>query len=78
LKGADDTANAGELGQTTNGKLFRNAYGNPQDLHSGALFDWLPGFAAPMWNLPANRPIGPAVGQVDNELSLATARSTDS
>jgi hypothetical protein len=41
-QGADDATIAGELGQTTNGKLIRSTYGNPDDMHGGSLFDWLP------------------------------------
>lgn len=53
-QGADDATIAGELGQTTNGKLIRDTYGNPDDLIGGALFDWLPEQqdgqpAAPAW-----------------------------
>lgn len=41
-QGAEDSTIAGELGQTTNGKLIRDTYGDPDDMHGGALFDWLP------------------------------------
>jgi hypothetical protein len=41
-QGADDSVIASELGQTTNGKLIRDTYGNPDDMAGGALFDWLP------------------------------------
>ena len=33
---------AGELGQTTSGKLVRDTYGAPDDMFGGALFDWPP------------------------------------
>lgn len=52
-QGTDDAAIAGELGQTTNGALIRSVYGDPQDLHGGGLFDWLPDDAMPAWNLLA-------------------------
>jgi hypothetical protein len=41
-QGMDDSIIASELGQTTNGKLIRDTYGNPDDMAGGALFDWLP------------------------------------
>jgi integrase len=41
-QGAEDPTIAGELGQTTNGKLIRDTYGDPEDMVGGALFDWLP------------------------------------
>jgi hypothetical protein len=41
-QGMDDSLIASELGQTTNGKLIRDTYGNPDDMAGGALFDWLP------------------------------------
>lgn len=41
-QGAADPAIACELGQTTNGELIRETYGNPDDMVGGALFDWLP------------------------------------
>lgn len=41
-QGVDDATIAGELGQTTNGKLIRTTYGNPGDMIGGQLFDWLP------------------------------------
>jgi hypothetical protein len=53
-QGADDSTIAGELGQTTNGELIRTTYGDPQDLHGGAMFDWLPEDAAPAWNFVAS------------------------
>lgn len=40
--GLDDATIAGELGQTTNGKLIWSVYGNPDDLRGGALLDWIP------------------------------------
>lgn len=40
-QGADDATIAGELGQTTNGKLIRTTYGNPGDMIGGLLFDWV-------------------------------------
>ena len=53
-QGADDATIAGaELGQTTNGDLIRSVYGDPQDLHGGALFDWLPEDKGPCWALLA-------------------------
>jgi hypothetical protein len=53
---ADDATIAGELGQTTNGDLIRSVYGDPQDLHGGVLFDWLPEDRALAWNLLAVKP----------------------
>ena len=50
-QGEDDATIAGELGQSTNGELIRSVYGDPQDLHGGNLFDWLPEDAAPAWAL---------------------------
>ena len=50
-QGEDDAAIAGELGQSTNGELIRSVYGDPQDLHGGQLFDWLPEDSAPAWTL---------------------------
>jgi integrase len=41
-QGVEDPTIAGELGQTTNGKLIRDTYGDPDDMVGGALFDWLP------------------------------------
>lgn len=41
-QGLDDSTIACELGQTTNGKLIRDTYGDPDDMVGGALFDWLP------------------------------------
>jgi integrase len=52
-QGADDSTIAGELGQTTNGQLIRNVYGDPDDLMGGKLFDWLPEDTAPAWDLLA-------------------------
>ena len=52
-QGEDDATISGELGQTTNGQLIRDVYGDPQDLIGGALFDWLPEDTAPAWNLLA-------------------------
>jgi len=52
-QGEDDATIAGELGQTTKGKLIRDVYGDPQDLLGGALFDWLPEDAAPAWAILA-------------------------
>jgi hypothetical protein len=48
-QGADDSVIASELGQTTNGKLIRDTYGNADDLRGGALFDWLPAKDEPAW-----------------------------
>jgi integrase len=61
-QGEDDTTIALELGQTTNGKLIRSTYGDPQDLVGGQLFDWLPEDCAPAWNLlgtwkPVQKPL---------------------
>lgn len=50
-QGADDSVIAGELGQTTNGKLIRDTYGDPDDLRGSALFDWLPETGQPAWQL---------------------------
>ena len=50
-QGEDDAMIAGELGQTTNGQLIRDVYGDPQDLMGGKLFDWLPEDHAPAWDL---------------------------
>lgn len=77
-QGTDDATIAGELGQTTNGELIRSVYGDPQDLHGGALFDWVPDDAAPSWNLLAMPPTGPAMEQPDRGLHLASAGSLDS
>ena len=52
-QGEDDATIAGELGQSTNGELIRSVYGDPQDLHGGNLFDWLPEDTAPAWTLLA-------------------------
>ena len=40
--GLDDATIAGELGQTTNGKLIWSTYGNPEDMRGGSLLDWVP------------------------------------
>jgi hypothetical protein len=69
-QGVDDSAIAGELGQTTNGDLIRSVYGDPQDLHGGALFDWLPDDAAPSWDLLAAQKAIPFTG---NGLPMRTA-----
>lgn len=53
-QGVDDSAIAGELGQTSNGKLIRSVYGDPDDMVGGALFDWLPETGQPAWELLAN------------------------
>ena len=50
-QGEDDASIAGELGQTTQGDLIRSVYGDPQDLHGGQLFDWLPAKGEPAWAL---------------------------
>jgi integrase len=52
-QGEDDATISGELGQTTNGQLIRDVYGDPQDLLGGNLFDWLPEDCAPAWSLLA-------------------------
>jgi hypothetical protein len=51
--GVDDTQIAMELGQTTNGKLIRSTYGDPDDLYASGLFDWLPETGLPAWNILA-------------------------
>jgi hypothetical protein len=56
-QGADDATIVGELGQTTNGDLIRSVYGDPKDLHGGALFDWLPEDKGPAWDLLAAQPV---------------------
>jgi hypothetical protein len=50
-QGADDATIASELGQTTNGKLIRETYGNPGDMVGGAQFDWRPETKDPAWTL---------------------------
>ncbi len=49
-QGTDDATIAMELGQTTNGKLIRDTYGDPTDQVGGNLHDWLP-TGAPAWTL---------------------------
>ena len=41
-QGIDDAQIAIELGQSTNGKLIRSTYGDPEDLFASNAFDWLP------------------------------------
>lgn len=63
-QGIEDPTIAGELGQTSNGAVIRESYGDPDDMVGGALLDWLPQDdkqqpAAPAWKslnapLPAN------------------------
>lgn len=52
--GIDDAQIAIELGQSTNGKLIRSTYGDPEDLFASGLFDWLPETEGtptkPAWN----------------------------
>ena len=60
-QGADDSAIAGELGQTTNGELIRSVYGDPDGMHGGSSFDWLPKDGAPAWALLASATVQPAV-----------------
>jgi len=55
-QGADDATIAGELGQTTNGKLIWSTYGNPDDLRGGALLDWLPAALDPKTQQPVATP----------------------
>jgi hypothetical protein len=52
-QGADDTAIASELGQTSNGELIRSTYGDPADMAGGAQFDWLPDAKPDAKALPA-------------------------
>lgn len=47
----DDNTISSRLGQSTNGKLIRSTYGNPNDSLGGAQFDFLPEDTAPAWNL---------------------------
>lgn len=47
--GIEDSQIAMELGQTTNGKLIRDTYGDPDDLFASDLFDWLPSTGEPAW-----------------------------
>ncbi len=49
-QGADDATIAMELGQTTNGRLIRDTYGDPTDQVGGNLHDWLP-TGTPAWTL---------------------------
>lgn len=48
-QGADDITIGVELGQTSNGKLIRNVYGDPLDPVGGNLHDWLPANGQPAW-----------------------------
>lgn len=52
-QGADDITIGVELGQTSNGKLIRNVYGDPLDPVGGNLHDWLPGNGLPAWRMIA-------------------------
>jgi hypothetical protein len=47
--GIEDAQISMELGQTTNGKLIRDTYGDPDDLFASGLFDWLPATGEPAW-----------------------------
>jgi len=69
-QGTDDSSIAGELGQTTNGDLIRSVYGDPDDLHGGALFDWLPEDHAPAWNLLAVKPDPFKAPRQDNQQAV--------
>lgn len=54
-QGQEDPLIAFELGQTTNGKLIRDTYGEPDDMLGGLTFDWQPEEKgkplAPAWSL---------------------------
>lgn len=58
--GIEDSQIAMELGQTTNGKLIRDTYGDPDDLFGSGLFDWLPDAPenpSPAWELLRQIPV---------------------
>lgn len=41
-QGDDDAVIAGKLGQTTDGELIRDTYGDPDAMHGGKMLDWKP------------------------------------
>ena len=63
--GIDDSQISQELGQTTNGKLIRDTYGDPDDLFASGLFDWRPSAGLPAWDALRHVPVILAPSQAE-------------